>query len=391
MSPIMRFLKRLGKLYRERFFQVTTVTLIVIILSAIGVNYFEQDRDNSNIHSVWDGVWWAVVTMGTVGYGDKYPISVGGRIVGLLLIFSGVGLMSLFTATIASIFVEKKIKEGKGLETVKEKDHVIICGWNQYTENVLLGLMTYGSGDMPIVLINELSVDEIDSLRLKYSKYRLKFLRGDYVHEDVLQRANIKEARFALIMADISGSHASDRLDERTTLAALTIKSMAPRIKTVAELLEGENRPHLKRARVDEIIVRGEHVGSLLASAVNAPGLPKVFSNIMTMGDTNKLRRFLIPRTFVGKTFKDLAIHFSQQQAILIGLLREKKAMKLEDLLSDNTSIIDTFIKEKIRESKREFYYEQDEANVLVNPGEDCVISSEDFAVVISKPAPKKT
>jgi voltage-gated potassium channel len=166
---------------------------------------------------------------------------------------------------------------------------------------------------------------------------------------------------------------------------------MAPRIKTVAELLEGENRPHLKRARVDEIIVRGEHVGSLLASAVNAPGLPKVFSNIMTMGDTNKLRRFLIPRTFVGKTFKDLAIHFSQQQAILIGLLREKKAMKLEDLLSDNTSIIDTFIKEKIRESKREFYYEQDEANVLVNPGEDCVISSEDFAVVISKPAPKKT
>jgi len=391
MSLIMRFMKRLSRLYRERFFQVTTVTLIVIILSAIGVSYFEQDRDNSNINSVWDGVWWAVVTMGTVGYGDKYPISLGGRIVGMLLIFSGVGLMSLFTATIASIFVEKKIKEGKGLETVKEKDHVIICGWNQHTENVVLGLTTYGSGDMPIVLINELSLDEIDSLRLKYSKYRLKFLRGDYVHEDVLRRANIKEARFALIMADISGSHARDRLDERTTLAALTIKSMAPRIKTVAELIDAENRPHLKRARVDEIIVRGEHVGSLLASAINAPGLPKVFSNIMTMGDTNKLRRLPIPRTFVGKTFKDLATHFSQQQAILIGLLREKKAMKLEDLLSDNTSIIDTFIKEKIRESKREFYYEQDEANVLVNPGEDWVISSEDFAVVISKPPPKKT
>ena len=390
MSLIKRFMKLLGKLYRERFFQVTTVTLIVIILSAIGVDYFEQDRDNSNIQSVWDGIWWAVVTMGTVGYGDKYPISLGGRIVGMLLIFSGVGLMSLFTATIASIFVEKKIKEGKGLETVKEKDHIIICGWNQYTENVLLGLTTYGSGDVPIVLINELSVDEIDSLRLKYSKYRLKFLRGDYIHEDVLQRANIKEAKFALIMADVSGGHARERLDERTTLAALTIKSMAPRIKTVAELLEAENRPHLKRARVDEIIVRGEHVGSLLASAINAPGLPKVFSNIMTMGDTNKLRRWPIPRTFVGKTFKDLAIHFSQQQAILIGLLREKKAMKLEDLLSDNTSIIDTFIKEKIKESKREFYYEQDEANVLVNPGEDFVIGSEDYAVVISKPVPKK-
>ena len=391
MSSGMKFIKALGGLYRERSFQVAAVTLSVVFLSAVGVNYFEHVREDSNIRSVWDGIWWAVVTMGTVGYGDKYPISTGGRIVGLLLIFSGVGLMSLVTATIASMFVEKKMKEGKGLETVREKDHIVICGWNHYTENVLLGLTAYGSmGAVPIILINELSVDEIDALRLKYGKYNLRFLRGDYIHEDVLLRANIAKAKFALIMADLSGNHARDRLDERTTLAALTIKSLAPHVKTVAELLDGENRPHLKRAHVDEIIVRGEHVGSLLASAVNSPGLPKIISNMLSLGDTNKVWRVDIPRAYVGRTFRELSDYYRDHHAILIGLLREKRAMKLEDILTDNTSAIDNFIREKIRESKREFYYDKDEASAEINPDPEHLIGGEDFAVVLSRSIPRK-
>jgi len=78
------------------------------------VYYFEKTATGFQILSLWDSVWWAVVTMGTVGYGDRYPVSSGGRIIALLLIISGVGLMSLFTATIASLFVEQRMKEGRG-------------------------------------------------------------------------------------------------------------------------------------------------------------------------------------------------------------------------------------------------------------------------------------
>ena len=384
--PLRRFKKRIINIYRQRSIQLATVTLAVIFLSSSGVYYFEQTAPDSNILSLWDSVWWAVVTMGTVGYGDRYPVSSGGRIIALLLIISGVGLMSLFTATIASLFVEQRMKEGRGLETVKEKDHIIICGWNQYTENVLVGLTTYGSmGDTPIVLINELSVDEIDSFKLKYHKYHLKFLRGNYIHEDVLLRANVQKARFAIIMADLSGGHARERIDERTTLTALTIKSIAPQIKTIAELLDSENKPHLRRANVDEIIVRGEHVGSLLASAVNSPGLPRILSNILSLGDSNKFRRVDIPHDYVGRTFRELFLFYREKHhAILIGLLKDKKTMKLEDLLSDNTSIIDTFIREKIRESKKDFFYDREETRFLINPADDHIISGDDFAVVLS-------
>lgn len=391
MFSLMKRLKFLTGLVRQRSVLIVIMTLSVILLSSVGVQYFEQQEADSNIYSVWDGIWWAVVTVATVGYGDRFPISVGGRIVGFVLMFFGVGMMSLLTATIASIFVEKKIMEDKGLETVKVKDHLIICGWNQHTEEVLAGLTTYGlTGDAPIVLINELSVDEIESFRLKYKKFNLKFLRGDYVREDVLLRANIAGARFAVIMADVSGGHSRERTDERTALTALTIKYLAPKVKTIAELLDGENRQHLKRANVEEIIVRGEHIGSLLATAVKSPGLPRLISGMLSLGDTNKFWRVEIPKTFIGRTFQDLSTHYREKQhAILIGFLKDKKAMKLEDLLSDNTSVIDNFIREKIRETKKDFYYEKDEARIVVNPAGDYTIGPDDYAVVLSKSMPQ--
>ncbi len=392
MPNLSRAVKSIGRLYRQASFQIAIITLAVICLAAVSVFYFESHVPEPNIQSIWDSIWWAVVTMGTVGYGDKYPVSVGGRIVALILIVFGVGLMSLFTATIASIFVEKKMKEGRGLDTIKGKNHIVICGWNEHTEDALKGLTMYGPmGDTPIVLINELAVDDIESLKLKYHNYDLKFLRGDFIHEDILHRAGILKAKFALIMADLSGGRSKDKVDERTILATLTIKSIAPQVKTIAEILDSENKPHLKRTGVDEIIIRGEHIGSLLASAINSPGLPRVFNSIISLGDTNKLWRVGIPGSFVGKTFLELSQYFRKKQhAILIGLLKEKQAMRLDDLLSDNTSAIDRFIKEKIKESKKDFFYERDESKAVINPDDDYIVGPDDYAVILSKTMPDK-
>ena len=384
------FIKFILNLYRKKLFQVASVTLIIIFLCSSAVFYFERNEAAANIDSLWDSFWWAIVTVGTVGYGDRYPVSVAGRLVGLFLIFSGVGLMSLLTATIASVFVERKLKEEKGLETVKIKDHIVICGWNQYAEDVLQGLTNSGSfEDVSLVLINELNIDEMDSLKTKYKQYQLKCLRGDYLHEDVLLRANIKKARFALIMADISGSHSRDRIDERTALAALTIKSVAPQIKIIAELLDESNKPHLRRANVDEIIVRGEHLGSLLASAIISPGLPRVLSEIMSLGEKDKLWKADIPKSYIGKTFKELSAYFRERQAIIIGVMREKKDVKLQDLLSDNTSMIDNFIREKLKEANKSFYVEKNDTNSVINPADNYIILSEDSAIVLSKTRPK--
>ena len=374
-------------LRKERFFLIAALTIAVILFCSAAIFYFEYDEAESSIRSVWDGIWWAVVTISTVGYGDKVPSSGAGRVVALGLMVSGVFLLSLVTATIASVFVEHKIREGKGLETIREKDHIVLCGWNQYTEEVLLWLHTYGSHKQPhIILISELSIDEVDNLKLKYGKYNLTFLRGNFVNEDVLLRADIGRAQIAVIMADASGTHGREDADQRTILSSLTIKSLAPKIKVIAELVHSDNRSHLERANVDEIIVRGEHIGSLIASAVSYPGLPRVFSQMLSIDDGTNLTRAEIPVHYVGKTFRELSQFFREsKKAILVGILKERESIKLESMLSDDTSVIDTFIREKIRESKKELFYKKEHMKVIINPDDEDIISKNDYAVILCR------
>ena len=89
---------------------VTTISLVVVIFAAIGVLQFETSPD-SNIKTAGDAFWWAFVTVTTVGYGDKFPLSTEGRIVACILMAVGVGLFGTFTGFIASLFVQPELTQ----------------------------------------------------------------------------------------------------------------------------------------------------------------------------------------------------------------------------------------------------------------------------------------
>jgi voltage-gated potassium channel len=77
--------------------------------------------DTGDFATFWDGVWWAVVTVTTVGYGDLYPHTVPGRIVAIALMLVGIGFLAVLTATVASHFVQvDSADDGREiLETLK--------------------------------------------------------------------------------------------------------------------------------------------------------------------------------------------------------------------------------------------------------------------------------
>jgi len=80
-----------------------------MVFAAIAVMNFE-DLPESNIKGAGDAFWWAFVTMTTVGYGDKYPLSAEGRIVACILMLAGAGMFATLTGFIASMFVHPNEK-----------------------------------------------------------------------------------------------------------------------------------------------------------------------------------------------------------------------------------------------------------------------------------------
>lgn len=107
---------------------LTRIVFAITFFALIGASlvFLFEGSVNEQFKVMGDAVWWVLVTMTTVGYGDKVPMTTGGRVIGIIIMFFGLALLSSFTATISSFFITKKIKEGRGLEEIKLKNHLII-------------------------------------------------------------------------------------------------------------------------------------------------------------------------------------------------------------------------------------------------------------------------
>ena len=121
-------------LHRENLLRLLGIIGVLIVGGATGLAYFERDR------SIPDALWWATVTLTTVGFGDIFPTSLGGRAVGVVLMFFGIGALGMFTATIAGVFVERRLRKERGLGSYDLKGHIILCEWNDRTREILRDL-----------------------------------------------------------------------------------------------------------------------------------------------------------------------------------------------------------------------------------------------------------
>lgn len=101
---------------KHKFHYVILVTALFSVFCALLVEGFEKDAAGANITSTGDALWWAATTVTTVGYGDTYPVTAGGRIVGTILMVGGVALFGLLAGSLASAFVGTTSNDGDGDE-----------------------------------------------------------------------------------------------------------------------------------------------------------------------------------------------------------------------------------------------------------------------------------
>ena len=109
-------------LYRRTqsaFLAASLVSILLVFFSATAVLQFETSPE-ANIRTPEDAIWWAVVTITTVGYGDRFPLSTEGRLIAVLLMSAGVGLFGTFSGFVAAWFLGAPGARSSELEAIEE-------------------------------------------------------------------------------------------------------------------------------------------------------------------------------------------------------------------------------------------------------------------------------
>ena len=375
-------------LYRERIFALILAIALLILAGAAGFCLAE-----GLTHAPWwrclgRGVWWAVVTLTTVGYGDVVPQTFFGRCVGVVLMLGGVLTLSLVTATVASVFIERKFRRERGLEPLKIAQHILILGWHEDGELLLDAIFKRLLVAVPVALVNRATPEQMDALKAKYPKQDIQYLWGDYSREEILHKANVQEALKAIILAERQPEETTAQVDQHTLLTALTLKALHPKIRILAELLRPENRAYLERAGADEVLIRGQYDGSLMAVAAASPGLFRIFTNLLS-GDTQSLWAVEVPSRYHGRTLDELTSHLKENhQALVIALYTEGRVLSLEDLLSDQPSALDDFIRRKFAETRMTHLFGRTKVESQINPSGHQLLGPNQFVVVIAPQRP---
>jgi voltage-gated potassium channel len=87
---------------KEQIILFMIITLMLIYFAAVGIYYFENEAQPEHFSSIFESLWWSIITLTTVGYGDVYPITVGGRVFTFFILLIGLGIVAIPTGIISS-------------------------------------------------------------------------------------------------------------------------------------------------------------------------------------------------------------------------------------------------------------------------------------------------
>lgn len=278
--------------------------LLIWILGSI-VMYYSEHKINENYSNLLLAFWSALINW--INFGAKEPFTYTGRITAITMTILGVGGITWFTGTIASIFVHKKLTGGRrGIE--KMKNHYVIINWNNKGNGIIEQLRSPDLERKPILVVTDLKESPVP---VKYEYEDVYHISDNTINEALLKKARINLAHSVIILAD--NNLTSNAVDAKTILIILAVRKICMDLKAnhvpiIAEILEPQKVNLAMYAGIygDGYveIVSSQHVAqNLLVQAAVNPGLTKIYEDLLTFGkDTSEIYSCKFPSKFIGKT-----------------------------------------------------------------------------------------
>ena len=271
------------------YVRVFVLMASILIYGTTGFLYFELP---GNPDLTWaDGLWYTIVTIATVGYGDFFPKNFGGRfLVGWPIMVFGIGLLGYALSLVAAALVTSKTKEIKGMSTFKLSDHLVVFNFAGLAkvERILeeLALDKAVGGSMPVIVVDE----QLEELPGELQKRGVHYVRGNPARDETLQRANIDKARHAVILTRDPTDPASDNLN---VAIALAIEGRCRQVNTVVECIDPASEELLRKAGCDRIVCTSRFDAHFLSQELLNPGIQEVLADLLTLSTGQQI--YMVP------------------------------------------------------------------------------------------------
>ena len=253
--------------------------------------YLVEVRDNPDIVTFTDGLWWALVTTTTVGFGDIAPVTGLGRLIGAVMMVAGMFTLALFAGIVGSSLVSSLVSvQEEQFRMSDYVNHIVVCGYDQSTHLMLDALRA-----------------ELDPARTRVVLFdaherprdvppEFLWVRGDPTKESELDKVRLTHASAVIVPGERDTS--PQAADARTILITFTIRSYLNRqrrelrrrrfpLYLVVEILDSENVDHARQAGADEVLETRRIGYAMIAHAVGYHGTATAMSRVLLSGAHN--------------------------------------------------------------------------------------------------------
>jgi len=354
--------------------KASTLYFIFFIIFIIIVSIIMPNIDN-NFHNYFESLYWSIVTISTVGYGDIVPHTNPAKMLTIFLILAGTIAVSLFTAVVTSNLIKKTIFSLKEWEKMDNlQSHLIICGYKPQLKILIDDFLKKNKRLTVenIVVIHNSLTPEIE-IMLKELKY-VKFIEGDFSEEEILKKAKSNKASKAIIMAENN-----DTSDSKILATTILLKSFNHNMYIIAEIINPKFESYLEKIGCDEIILSEEYNKYLISKAIIDPGISKVIGNLIM----NENFKIFDKHKYINYSFNETFKQLLEKNIILIGII-------------ENYGNINEFKKEYIKEAEKspnisELYKQIHNLkniktnNIIISPQNDYIIQKHSALIIIER------
>lgn len=304
------------------------VTTALCLNLCFGTAFFLVERQAQPSISLGDSIWWAMVTMTTVGYGDFFPKTPSGRfLVAYPCLIIGIGLIGYLLGLIADNILDHLACKKKGNATVKATDHLVICHCPSIPRVLQLAKefrLCRNRDDLPVVVISP----NFEEIPPEFTAARLLFVKGHPTSEETLRQAGVADAAGVIILAaNPRDTNADAETFTTATLAKLIEEDARRPIQVVAEITRRSNLRMMEKSGADGFVPTEGITDQLLVQELFNPGLRQWFEQLVTYKTGDE---FYV----VNHQLSGIPLHEIQTAAILhpariqvLGLMRNQQSL----------------------------------------------------------------